>query len=130
MDRKPYLSPAHKEARVQACKQLLRQPDYKFHATCYFDTKKFYVNPTARYAWIDTDSYDGPKIIEDKRLLKRAGNNIKISYVIMVNALAGAVHIYITTGTQGYKGDRINPPFLVSKGHLASNISYHKSGCA
>lgn len=113
--RKPYLSEQHKENRVTACKQLLRQPDYKFNATCYTDSKKFYINPVDKHAWIDRATYTGPLVVEDRRLLKTKDYNIKINYSITVNPLVGAVHFAPLTGTTGYRGDRVDPPFLVSQ---------------
>lgn len=111
---KPYLDEEHRAKRVAACKLLLRQPDHMFNATCFTDHKKFWVNPVAKYAWIDRDTYEGPLIKEDRRLLKTKDYNIKINYSITVNPLAGPVNFTILTGTTGYPGDRVDPPFLVS----------------
>ena len=112
--RKPHLDEEHRADRIAACKQLLRQPDYMFNATCYTDHKKFYINPVAKYAWIDSETYEGPLIVEDKRLLSNKDYSIKINYSITVNPLAGPVNFTPLTGTTGYKGDRVDPPFLVS----------------
>ena len=111
---KPYLDEEHRAKRVAACKLLLRQPDHMFNATCYTDHKKFWVNPVAKYAWIDRDTYEGPLIKEDRRLHKTKDYSIKINYSITVNPLVGPVNFTILTGTTGYKGDRVDPPFLVS----------------
>jgi hypothetical protein len=112
--RKPYLDEEHRAARIAACKKLLRQPDYMFDATCYTDSKKFFINPRHKYAWIDRETYSGPLVVEDKRLLRTKDYTIKINYSVTVNPLVGAVNFTILTGTSGYKGDRVDPPFLVS----------------
>lgn len=102
--RKPYLDEQHRADRVAACNKLLRQPDYMFDATCYTDHKKFYINPVHKYAWIDRETYSGPLVIEDKRLLKTKEYSHKINYSITVNPLVGAVNFTPLTGTTGYKG--------------------------
>ena len=86
---KPYLDEEHRAKRVAACKFLLRQPDHMFNATCYTDHKKFWVNPVAKYAWIDRDTYEGPLIKEDRRLHKTKDYSIKINYSITVNGNMG-----------------------------------------
>ena len=88
--RKPYLDQQHRADRVAACNKLLRQPDYMFDATCYTDHKKFFVNPVAKYAWIDKETYAGPLVVEDKRLLRNKDYTIKINYSITVNPLMPA----------------------------------------
>lgn len=104
MYRKPYLDEQHRADRVAACNKLLRQPDYMFDATCYTGHKKFYINPVHKYAWIDRETYSGPVVIEDKRLLKTKEYSHKINYSITVNPLVGAVNFTPLTGTTGYKG--------------------------
>lgn len=113
---KGHLTEKHKEARVQECKVLLRQPNYKFDATIYIDAKKMYINPKTRHIIVDRADYDGttaaskPKVPDDGKWC--------INYEIGVCSLCGPVAMYIATGTKDHPGDRVTPPFLVSTPEL------------
>jgi hypothetical protein len=110
-----FLTAENKEARVQAAKAMLRKPQKYFKATIWADAKVLYAQPKSRKAWVDTAKFsEDDTVVEDKRLKKKQSDYIKLKFYLAVNSELGAVHLKFVTGTTGMKGDRQDPPYLVS----------------
>lgn len=112
---KAKLTEAHKSARVNACKRLLRVPLKELEWVVWVDAKTLYVNLNHRYGWIDKASATPEDHVLQHHLAgKSSRSTCQVKYYAAVNAKVGTIGLYFITGTTGMPANRDGLNYKVS----------------
>lgn len=105
VDYKCVLTEKHKRDRVTAAKQLLKIAEddpLRLRRTFWLDVATVYVNLTTGTIITDKSFLEQFDTQETRAVPTSSSETIRIKYFALVNAVAGAVGLYIATGSTGY----------------------------
>lgn len=111
---KTQLTAKQKEARVSACRRLVRKSLKDLEWVVWVDAKTLYVNLKHRHGWIDRAS-DTPEdhVLEHKLVGRITSSTVQIRYYAAVNAKVGTVSLHFITGTTGMSASRDGKDYKV-----------------